>query len=240
MNIAVIFAGGCGSRMNSKGIPKQFLVVSGKPIIIHTLEYFERNEKIDAIVIACIEGWHEHLKGLIDNYSISKVKKIVFGGSTGQKSIYNALIAAKEISGDKNSIVLIHDGVRPMITQALIDESIKCVEEYGSAITSAPLKETLLITDRDDIENVPDRQKCRLAKAPQSFYLRDILDAHNKAIEEGREDFIDSCTMMSHYGYKMHIVEGPIQNIKITTAEDFYLMRAMLNAKEDEQIYGIL
>ena len=238
MNIAVIFAGGAGTRMNSKDRPKQFLELFHKPIIIHTLEVFEGQPDIDAIVISCLESWIGYLEELLKKYNIKKVQKIVPGGETGQRSIYNGLIVARKIGGE-DSVVLIHDGVRPMITSKLIADNIASVRKFGSAITTGLVTETLLEIDEvsEDIKRVPERRNSRVAKAPQSFLLRDILEAHEKANSEGRNDFIDSCTLMAYYGYPLHLVDGPSQNIKITTQEDFYLMRAILEARENEQLY---
>ena len=238
MNIAVIFAGGSGQRMKTKDIPKQFLEIHGKPIMIYTLEHFEKHEDIDAIVIACKEDYIDYLKDLIYKYRIEKVKKIVPGGSTGQLSIYNGLKAAREVAGSEDAVVLIHDGVRPMINAKLISDNIDSVERFGSAITTSVVKETILVVDENEmIDMVPDRAHSRVAKAPQSFRLSEILDAQEKALSENRSDFIDSCTLMKHYGYKLHLVDGPYENIKITTPDDYYTMRAWLDAKETEQLY---
>lgn len=240
MNIGVIFAGGIGSRMNSKERPKQFLEIFNKPIIIYTLEYFEENENIDAVVIACVEDWISYLKTLIDRYHINKVKKIVPGGKTGQLSIYNGLCAAKEVSGSDKSIVLIHDGVRPLINSNLLTENIECVKKNGSSITAGIVKETIVVVDENGVvKHVPSRANSRVAKAPQSFWLEDILRVHEQALSDGINDSIDSCTLMKMYGYELHMIDGPYENIKITTPDDFYTMRAILQAKEDAQIYGL-
>ena len=240
MNIAVIFAGGVGSRMHSKEKPKQFLEMYNKPIIVHTLEYFQKNQMIDAISVVCVENWIPYLEELVYKFRIEKVKKIVCGGKTGQLSIYNGLKAAKEIAGNEKAIVLIHDGVRPLINDKLITDNILAVKKYGNSITSGIVKETIVeIDDRGQIIFVPDRAHSRVAKAPQCFYLDEILSAHHQALEEGITDFIDSCTMMQHYGYKLHMTDGPYENIKITTPDDFYTMRAILEAKENAQIYGL-
>lgn len=239
MNIAVIFAGGVGKRMQSKSMPKQFLMMHGKPIIIHTLEHFEFHNEIDAIVISCVEDWIPYLENLLEKYKITKVKKVVPGGATGQLSIYNGLVAARDVSDDVSNIVLIHDGVRPLITRELICDNLRSVEKFGSAITSTPVKETLITVDENQfITEIPNRDSCRIAKAPQSFYLEEILCIHKKSLEDGIENFVDSCTMMKYYGKQVHLIDGPIQNIKITTADDFYSMRAILDANENAQIYG--
>ncbi len=240
MNIGVIFAGGVGSRMHSKETPKQFLKVHDKPIIIHTLEHFEKCEDIDAVVIACLPDKIEYLNGLLYKYRIEKVKKVVSGGATGQGSIYNALCAAEEVADGNRAIALIHDGVRPLINAKLLSDNIHCVKEYGSAITAGIVKETVVIIDENgEIKQVPSRALSRLAKAPQSFYLDEILSAHRTAIKEGKTDFIDSCSMMQYYGKKLHMIDGPYENMKITTPDDYYTMRAILDAKEDSQIYGL-
>lgn len=240
MNIAVIFAGGVGSRMHSKERPKQFLEMYNKPIIIHTIEHFENHPMIDAIVVVCVEDWIDYCKSLLYKFRIEKVKAVVSGGATGQLSIYNGIKAAKEISGDEKSIVLIHDGVRPLINDKIITDNINSVKENGSAITTAVVKETILVVNdgTSTIDYVPSRKNSRVARAPQSFWLDDILAAHEKALSEGITDCIDSCTMMQHYGFNLFLVDGPGENIKITTPEDFYTMRAILEAKENAQIYG--
>lgn len=238
MNIAVIFAGGSGQRMHTKDIPKQFLEMHKKPIIIYTLEIFEKHPEIDAIVIACKEDWISYLNNLLYKYRIEKVRKVVSGGETGQMSIYNGLVAAEEICNGENSVVLIHDGVRPLINEKLISDNISSVKKNGSAITTAKVTETILVVDDNEaINHVPERKYSRLAKAPQSFWLKDIIGVHRKAQNEGRKDYIDSCTMMKHYGYSLFLVDGPAENIKITTPDDFFTMRALLDAQENLQIY---
>lgn len=240
MNIGVIFAGGVGSRMHSKQKPKQFLEMYNKPIIIHTIEHFEKHPEIDAIVVVCVEDWISYFEQLLYKYRIEKVRKVVPGGRTGQLSIYNGLCAAKEIAGTDNAIVLIHDGVRPLIDENLITANIRSVQRNGSAITTAVVKETILVVNEGmaTIDYVPSRNNSRVARAPQSFWLNDILEAHEKSLSEGVTDTIDSCTMMQKYGYNLFLVDGPSANIKITTPEDFYTMRAILEAKENAQIYG--
>ncbi len=240
MNIGVIFAGGVGSRMRTKERPKQFLEICNKPIIIYTLEHFENNPNIDAVVISCVKDWIPYLEELLYKFRIEKVKKVVPGGETGQQSIYNGLCAAKEIAGNEKSIVLIHDGVRPLINSELLTRNIECVKEHGSSITAGIVKETIVVIDENgEIEEVPTRSKSRVAKAPQSFWLDEIMEAHNKAISANKFDFIDSCSMMQYYGKKLFMIDGPYENIKITTPDDFYTMRAILQVREDSQLYGI-
>jgi len=240
MNIAVIFAGGVGARMNSKDRPKQFLELYNKPIIIHTLDVFERSKDIDAIVISCVEGWIPYLEELIYRFRIEKVRKVVPGGATGQLSIYNGLQAAKEVAGEEEAIVLIHDGVRPNISPELIRANIDSVLAHGSSISGATATETPAEIDADGmITNVSPRDCAVIAKAPQSFLLKDIYAAHKKAQSEGLNNFIDSATMMRHYGYRLHVVPCRWDNIKITTPSDFYIFRAILEAQENSQFFSL-
>lgn len=238
MNIAVIFAGGSGLRMHTKSRPKQFLELNGKPIIIYTLELFDNHPEIDGIVVSCIESWIPFLEKMIRKFEISKVVKIVPGGNSGQDSIYHGLCAAEEYTKQEDAIVLIHDGVRPLITEDTITDNIQKVKECGSCITCIPATETFIVKEDDGSLEIPERANSLIARAPQSFHLCDILKAHRTAISENRHDFIDSCTMMSHYGYKLGTIIGPMENIKITTPTDFFVFRAMVTVHENQQIFG--
>lgn len=240
MNIAVIFAGGTGQRMNTASKPKQFLELHGKPIIIYTLEYFQKHSQIDGIVVVCLESWIDYCENLLKKYQIDKVLKIVPGGNSGQESIFNGLEAAYQISDNEQDIVLIHDGVRPLINEALITNCIASVKKHGNAITVSPAIETILLKTEDgDIGNILKRSECEMAKAPQCFYLNDIYSCHLKAKAAGKDDFIDSASLMQYYGYKLNAVEGPLENIKITTPADFYIFRAIMDARENLQILGL-
>lgn len=237
MNIAVIFAGGVGTRMNTKDKPKQFLMVHGKPIIVHTIEKFQEHEQIDGIIVVCVEKWIDYMKEMQFRYRLDKIGKVVPGGSTGQLSIYNGLKAAEELYGIEDNIVLIHDGVRPLISHEVISDNIESVKKYGNAITCAPTKESVvLVNDENVILSVVEREESRTAKAPESFYLKDILAADEDSISKGIINEIDSCTLMAHHGAKMHVVDGDYGNIKITTPEDFYTFRSIYDAKENEQL----
>ena len=240
MNIAVIFAGGVGRRMNNKGLPKQFLKIHNTPIIIHTLEKFQKCEKIDAIVVACVATHIDYMREIIKEYRITKVKNVVEGGTTGQLSIYNALKAAKKISKTDQDIVLVHDGVRPIIDSDLICRNIESVEKYGSAISSVPQKETTIILNNEKkyIDSVTNREFTYIARAPQSFYLNELLECHEKILKEGENNCIDSASLMMKYGKKLAIVECNTDNIKITTPDDYYIVKAILEAKENMQILG--
>lgn len=236
-NIAVIFAGGTGNRMNTVSRPKQFLELRGKPIIIYTLELFDNHPEIDGIVVVCLESWISFLEKQIKKFEINKVVDIVPGGKTGQESIYNGLVAAEK-RYDGGSIVLIHDGVRPLIKEQTITDNIAAAKEYGNCITCIPATETFVVRQQDGSLNIPSRNDSLIARAPQTFVLKDILAAHRHAQSESRNDFIDSCTMMSHYGHELHTIIGPMENIKITTPTDFFVFRAMVEVHENQQIFG--
>lgn len=230
-NIAIIFAGGSGKRMNTATRPKQFLELNGKPVIIYTIELFDLHTQIDGIVCVCIESWIPYLEEQLKKFEINKVGAIVPGGETGQDSIYNGLVAAHKIYGDDCN-VLIHDGVRPLITGQTISDCVNTVTEKGNCITCVPATETLVIKKEDGTLEMPTRANSFIAKAPQCFRLMDILEAHHKAHKNGRHDFIDSCTMMSYYGHQLNTIIGPMENIKITTPIDFFIFKAMSQADD--------
>lgn len=242
MNIAVIFAGGVGVRMHTTSRPKQFLELTGKPIIIYTLELFDVHPEIDAIVVACLESWIPFLEKMLRKFEINKVVSIVPGGESGQASIYKGLCAAEEYATTKgcvNPVVLIHDGVRPLIKEETITDCIRKTQEKGNCITCIPATETFIVRQPDDSFEIPTRDNSLIARAPQCFMLQDIISAHRKSKEEGLPDFIDSCSLMSYYGHKIHTIMGPMENIKITTPTDFFLFRAMVQVRENQQIFGI-
>lgn len=240
MNIAVLFAGGVGSRMRSKDVPKQFLEIHGIPIIVRTAELFQKHSGIDSIVVVCVNEWIDYCSKLLQDYGISKLATVVAGGETGQDSIYQGLVAAKRIAGEENAIVLIHDGVRPLIKGQTITDNIESVTRYGSAITVVRAKETILaVGNLGEIKEIPPRDSMQLARAPQSFWLDEVLDAQEWARAQGRHDFIDSASLMQARGHVLHTVIGPDENMKITTPGDFFAMQAILNARENEQIYGL-
>ncbi len=240
MNIAIIFAGGTGKRMNTKAVPKQFLELHGKPVIIYTLEQFENHPEIDQIILVCLSSWIDYAKKLLRKFQITKVTSVVPGGLSGQESIFHGIDTAYRQSQDKKDIVLIHDGVRPMINQETITKCLSCVKKNGNAITTTPAIETIFVNGNNgQVGKIFNRSDCAMARAPQCFYLQDIYGAHLKAQSEQRNDFIDSAMLMQHYGAKLYMVDGPVENIKITTPTDFYLFRALLDAKENMQIVGL-
>ena len=237
MNVGLIFAGGIGSRMNARALPKQFLELNGKPIIIHTLERFEEHPDIDAIAVVILPSYRSHLIRLLNRYEIGKVKWIVDGGATGQMSRHAGL---KAIAADcpDSSIVLIHDGVRPLINAQLISDNIESVVLHGSGVTCTKFNETVVSSPTQEIDDVIPREHIYAAQAPQSFRLGEILGLYERAVGDAELDSIDSCVLMHRYGHTVHRVDGPRSNIKITTAEDFYVCRAFFEVIENSQIVG--
>lgn len=237
-NVAVIFAGGTGKRMNTKSKPKQFLELHSKPILIYTLERFNNHQEIDGIVLVVLNEWIGYCKDLVDKYRLQKVKAVIPGGDSALQSQYNGLLKVAELF-EKDSIVLIHDGVRPLVDDDTISKNISSVKENGTAITVTPAIETITIkTETGEIGEIIERSKVEMARAPQSFWLPDILEAHRRAKNDGIV-FIDSASMMQHYGHVLYSVEGSPENIKITTPNDYYTFRALVDARENSQIFGI-
>ena len=242
MNIAVVFAGGVGKRMKTGGLPKQFLEVNGKPILVHTLSLFQEHEEIDAIVLVMVADWIGYSQELIAEYDLNKVVTVEPGGETGQDSIYHGLMAARRYTrsqegegAEYRTVVLLHDGVRPMINADLISANIAGVKENGSAITCVPCNETVVMVDDDGdrVVRTVERSHARIAKAPQSFWLADIIHAHERALQLGEHDIIDSCTMMQHFGaVTPSVVLCGYENIKVTTPEDYYTLKMFLDMRD--------
>ena len=237
MNYALIFAGGTGQRMNTKTRPKQFLELHGKPILLYTIEAFENHSDIDGIVVVCLKDWIPFLKKKLAHYDISKVLDVVPGGATGQESIRRGLDALEAAVG-RDNVVLVHDGVRPLVSDETISQCVATVAAYGNAVSVTPAIETIVQEEGGTVTNIIDRNACRLAKAPQCFRIGDLIDAHDRAHKEGEEGFIDSASLMRHYGHELHTVETGPENIKITTPSDFYIFRAFLDARESSEIFG--
>lgn len=237
MNIAVLFAGGVGSRMKAGSVPKQFLQIHGKPIIIHTLEHFENHPEIDAIAVSILPDGRKEFERLVHRFEITKVRWIVDGGSTGQESRHNALRAVAAECPD-DSIVLIHDGVRPLIDEELISRNIATVQAKGNAITSSKINETIVIAEDDAIASVLPREHLFAARAPQSFRLGEILDLYDRTVSEGESDTIDSASIMQRYGRKLYHVEGPMSNIKVTTGDDLHIARTFFSIIETRELFG--
>lgn len=242
MNIAIIFAGGVGQRLNNgeNSTPKQFLKINDKPIIIRTLELFQTHKDIDKIYISIHPDYYEYMQDLVKYYYITKTAGIVNGGKTGQESIYNALkLAQKE--NPQDSIVLIHDGVRPNITEEVITKNIECTKKNGNAITCTSCFETILISDNGiNPEHVPYRKDTYAAQAPQTFHLGEVIEAHEitRKTNPNYTDIVDTCTLYKTLNKKTFMVKGNRGNIKITTIEDLYILRALIRYKEDLEAFG--
>ena len=234
--VVVIFAGGTGQRMGDD-IPKQFMKVQGREIIVHTLEKFDINDNIDEIIVVCIEDWIPYLNKLVARYDLEKVVSVIPGGVSGQDSIFKGLDEAKKRYD--NAIVLIHDGVRPLITEETINKCVETVQEYGSAITVTPAFETPLVSyDGTVVEEMPPRKNVYTAQAPQSFYLSDIYRAHilEREINPDYEGIVDSCNLMFKNGVQCHLVEGNRGNLKVTTPEDYITLLGNSQAEDFKQL----
>ena len=239
MNHALIFAGGVGARMHSKSLPKQFLLVHGRPIIVHTLEHFQDLSEVDNVVVVCTRDWISHMKELVAKFRLDKVTKVVPGGKTALESQRIGLRAIEHEGAAPGDLVLIHDGVRPLIDEDTIRSCLLEAGIHGSAATIAPATETIARLDElGDIASTVERSECVLARAPQTFRLGEILAAHERAEKEGLE-FVDSASMMIHFGHKVHAVKGTSENIKVTTPADYFICRALLDARESEQVSGL-
>ena len=220
-SVAVIFAGGTGQRMNTRTRPKQFLELHGKPIIVYTLEAFNQHSEIDGIVVVMLESYIDYTWDLVRRYALHKVKKIVPGGNSGQESIYNGLCAASEFYGE-NDIVLIHDGVRPLITDTIIDNCIKELEHKSAVCVAIDSTDTIYVTsDNGEILSVPNRSTLKRAQTPQCFKLSLIKKAHSLAKDDKNCLVTDDCGLIMNYDLaKVYTVKGSEINIKITYPED--------------------
>lgn len=237
MNIAAIFAGGIGSRVTSATLPKQFLQIHGVPLIVHTLNHFQYHPQIDGIAVSILAEWRSHFEEQVARYNLTKVRWIVDGGATGQESRHAALRA---IAADcpPESVVLLHDGVRPLIDDDLISENIRTVVEHGPAVTTTKVTETIIESRGEVIDEVMPREFLHMAQAPQSCLLETAVEVYDRAVADGESDSIDTASLLQRYGHTIYRVEGPRSNIKITTVEDFYICRALFDVIEHNQIGG--
>lgn len=231
MNIALIIAGGVGARMN-QDIPKQFITVNEKPVIIYTLEAFEKHAEIDAIAVVCIEGWESMLAAYAKQFNISKLKYIIKSGENGQSSIRNGVFELEKYYDEKD-IILIHDAIRPMITQEIISDCIVKAKQYGSAISVIPCAEAMMQTE-DGITSTGSypRDNLKRTQTPQGFPLKKICDMHRKALERGIVNSVASCTMMIELGEQIHFSIGSEKNLKLTTVDDLDIFKALLMAEK--------
>lgn len=229
MNIALVIAGGSGERMH-QDIPKQFLNVYDKPIIVYTLEAFQKNKDIDIIAVVCISGWENLLSAYAKQFNIEKLKHIVVGGECGQDSIFNGLKELKKNYND-DDIVLIHDAIRPLISQEIISSCIKCTEKHGSAITVIPCAEAMAETiDQASSKKIIPRENLKRTQTPQGFFLGKIFQAHIEAQRKGINNSVASVTLMIELGHTVYFTNGSEKNIKLTTPEDLEIFKALLKS----------
>ena len=231
--IGLLIAGGSGNRMH-QDIPKQFLTVNERPVIVYTLEAFERHPEVDDIAVVCIDGWEQVLWAYAKQFNISKLKYIVPGGKNGQDSIRNGVFELeKHYASD--DIVLIHDAIRPMVSEEIISDNIRVARKYGNAITVIPCAEAVMQTE-DGIASVGSYSRDRLKRTqtPQAFKIGDICDLHRRALQAGITNSVASCTLKIEMGEQVYFSAGSEKNIKLTTIEDIDIFKALLAAKRSD------
>jgi len=233
-NIALIIAGGVGTRMH-QDIPKQFIHVHDKPVIVYTLEQFQKHPNIDAIEVVCLDGWHDLLRAYAKQFGILKLENIVSGGETGLQSIRKGLYDLQERYHDDDDIVLIHDAIRPMVSPDIISDNIRVCREKGNAITVVPCTSVILktmdsVTSNDQVS----RDNLKITQTPQAFFLNDIIAAHKEAITKGINDSIASCSLYVELGRELYLSLGEEKNIKLTTSEDIEIFTALLESSRPE------
>jgi 2-C-methyl-D-erythritol 4-phosphate cytidylyltransferase len=232
-NIALLIAGGSGARMG-QDIPKQFLTVNEKPVIVYTLEAFQNHPEIEAIAVVCIEGWEHVLWAYAKQFNIDKLKYVVAGGKNGQDSIRNGVFEV-EAHYHADDIVLIHDAIRPMVSMEIISDCIRVTREKGNAITVIPCAEAMIQTEDGEISSGSyPRQKLKRTQTPQGFQVGMICDLHRKALEAGITNSVASCTLMIEMGEQVYFSRGSEKNIKLTTVEDIDIFKALLMEKRSE------
>ena len=242
---AMIFAGGIGARMKSLDIPKQFIDVDGKPIIIRTLEHFSKHPEVDTIVISCIPDKIDYLWGLIKEHRIEKVQTIVGGGANGHQSIHNGLVAVEEISKPED-VVLICDGVRPMLSAKLISDCIETAREFETAVPVTPSIDSVLESSDGQTccKSLP-RKEMFITQAPQGYTMKKIMWAHDEAEKRGITNPISSSELLIELGETVHIFQGIRENIKVTTPEDlqtllsYFYYESFKNFAKEELKYDL-
>lgn len=234
MNVAIIIAGGSGSRMG-QDIPKQFINVYDKPVLIYTLEGFQRHPEIDAIEVVCIDGWHDILWAYAKQFGITKLKWVISGGNTGQESIRNGVYHLKEICND-DDIVVIHDGIRPLVDESVLSDVLRVCKLKGNAVTSLPYNEQIFVKKDDfsTIQYIP-RETLRRVSTPQAYNYKMLYKNYKKAFEEQIGIYGSSYTntMMVDLGETLYFASGSDKNIKLTTKDDLELFKAYLKADKD-------
>ena len=218
----------------NQDIPKQFLNVNDKPVIIYTLEAFQRHPNIDKIEVVCLDGWQEILRAYCKQFGISKLANVVEGGENGQSSIRNGLWDLKEMY-DENDLVLIHDAIRPMVSEEIISDAIRVCKKYGNSISVIPCAEAMLKTEDgvSSLEQIP-RDNLKRTQTPQTFVLKDIVAAHEEALEKGITNSVASCTLYIELGKKLYFSAGSEKNIKLTTPDDIDIFKSILVTRKSE------
>lgn len=236
MNVALIIAGGSGKRMGQE-IPKQFIHIDNKPIIIYTLEAFEKHPAIDAIEVVCVDGWHEILSAYARQFHISKLKWIINGGSTGQESIRNGVYNLEgELSDD--DIVIIHDGIRPIVDKEVLSDIVVTCSQYGNAVTSLPYNEQIFVkTDEYTTNQYIPRDTLRRVQTPQAYKFGLLNEKYHEAFEKQIGIYGSSYTntMMVDLGVTLHFAAGSEKNIKLTTADDLAIFKALLKSDQSNE-----
>lgn len=233
MNVALIIAGGSGTRMH-QSIPKQFLTVNERPVIVYTLEAFQKHPLIDAIAVVCIEGWERVLWTYANQFNISKLKYVISGGKNGQESIRNGVYELEKHYGAED-IVLIHDAIRPMVSAEIISDCIRVTMQYGNAITVIPCAEAMIKTEDGIISTGSyPRENLKRTQTPQGFLLGEICNLHRQALKAGINNSVASCTLMIEMGKQVYFSTGSEKNIKLTTVEDIDIFKALLETKRSD------
>lgn len=230
-NIALIIAGGTGARMH-QDIPKQFLSVNDKPIIIYTMEAFQNHPDIDAIYIACLNGWQDVLWAYVKQFNITKVKKIFKGGKNGQDSIRNGVYAiAEDFASD--DLILVHDAIRPMLSADIISDNIANCKRYGNAITVIPCMEAMLKSEDEHESNESIlRNSLFRAQTPQTISVKNAVALHKEALARGVTNSVATCTLLLELGKNVYFAKGSELNIKITTTDDITIFKALLSMRK--------
>lgn len=235
MNIALLTAAGSGTRTH-QDIPKQFIHVNNKPIIIYTLEAFQKHPNIDAIVVVILKGWSDILWAYAKQFNITKLRYVVLGGETGQESIYHGLQTIKEHFSEED-VVMVHDGNRPLVSQDIITDSFVTYQKYGCAVSAIPCTEVVFVSeDHLTSESSIPREKLLRTQTPHTYKLKRLLWAHEEAARRGIASTAASCSLFEALGEKSYFSLGSEKNLKITTAEDIEIFKALLTARNDEWI----
>ncbi len=234
-SVALLTAGGVGSRAR-QDIPKQFLHVNNKPIIIYTMEAFQQHPNVDEICVVILKGWEEVLWAYAKQFNITKLKYVTVGGESGQESIYNGLKAIRESSSD-DDIVLVHDGNRPMLSLDIITDSFVKFKEFGSAVAAIPCTEVVFVSqDGHESDKTIPREELWRTQTPHTYRLGELIAAHEEAKQKGITNMAASCQLMAMLGKKTYFSKGSEKNIKITTTEDIEIFKALLAAKNEDWI----